>query len=208
MKNKLFSASMILFLLLSISACTKSDDPAVAGTDTFSISGKVTAGAGGPGIAGVTMTLVPDGENPATEVVSGAKTTKRFAATIVPATTTTTDSNGNYTFSGLGNGTYTVIPQSDSYWFNDVSTVTIINGANKPNTNFLGATGDTTYSISGTIWFLGIVAPSGDITGQAGGIVNPSTSTPAVTGLPGVTVELRLAPPGIADNLNNPCNNQ
>jgi hypothetical protein len=80
-------------------------------SSTFSISGTVT----GDIQAGVTMTLSGD----------------------IPATTTTTDSSGNYTFSGLSNGTYTVTPSKTNYTFTPSSTPVIISGADVPGVDFV-----------------------------------------------------------------------
>jgi hypothetical protein len=61
--------------------------------------------------------------------------------------TTTTDSSGNYTFSGLANGTYTVTPSQPGLTFSPSSLPETVNGANITSANFTGAT----YSVSGTI---------------------------------------------------------
>ena len=73
-----------------------------SGASTYSISGTVESD--GSGISGVTVTL------------SGAVTG-----------TTTTDSNGNYTFNGLTNGSYTVTPSKSGYSFTP-DNVTVNNG--------------------------------------------------------------------------------
>ena len=65
---------------------------------SFSISGTVS----GDVSSGVTMTL------------SGTS-----------SGTTTTDVNGNYTFSGLADGSYTITPSLSGYVFNSVSIVPI-----------------------------------------------------------------------------------
>jgi hypothetical protein len=180
---------MIIFLMLLISACTKSDNTPATGVDTFSISGKVTVD--GAPMEGVTMTLLADGEVKAETTVSGVKPTLRLAANLLPATT---DASGNYSFSGLGNGTYTVVPQNSGYTFDDVSTVTIINGAPVNNVDFVATTCAETYGISGRVTFLGIVAPATKQAGQAGVIGKTSGGdSPDVAGLPGVTIQLTIA---------------
>jgi len=88
---------------------------------TYTISGTVS----GDTQAGVTMTL------------SGSKQTN-----------TTTDSSGNYTFSLLSNGTYTVTPSKTNYTFTPPSRTVTISGANVTGVNF---TASTTYTISGTV---------------------------------------------------------
>lgn len=82
---------------------------------TYSISGTVS----GTATAGVTMTL------------SGA------ASAI-----TTTDSSGNYSFTGLANGSYTVTPSRTGYTFNPAtSSSTTVNGANVTGVNFVATAG-------------------------------------------------------------------
>lgn len=93
---------------------------------TFSISGTVAGGG-----ANVTVTLSGTG-----------------AANL----TTTTDANGNYTFSGLANGNYTVTPTWTGHVFSPVSTAVNVNGANVTGKN-TAATANTaaTYCLSGTL---------------------------------------------------------
>ena len=77
----------------------------VIGCSTPEITGTVS----GTGSSGVVITL------------SGDK-----------STSTTTDSSGNYSFAGLGNGSYTVTPSLAGYTFNPTSTtVSIVNNNNQ-----------------------------------------------------------------------------
>jgi len=62
----------------------------------------------------------------------------------------TADASGNYSFSGLLNGTYTVTPGRLGYTVNPANQVVTVNGADVPSVNFT-ATPLPTYSISGTI---------------------------------------------------------
>jgi parallel beta-helix repeat protein len=66
--------------------------------------------------------------------------------------TTTTDSAGNYSFSGLASGSYTVIPRKSGYHFTPASQNTTLSTTAATGVNFTAAqsTG-ATYSISGTI---------------------------------------------------------
>ena len=77
---------------------------------TFSISGTISPVIGGSG---------------STVALSGAA-----AATIV------TDASGNYIFSGLANGTYTVTPTNTGYTFSPVNQNVTVNGANQTGVNF------------------------------------------------------------------------
>ena len=52
------------------------------------------------------------------------------------AANTTTNSSGNYTFAGLGNGTYTVTPSNSGYSFIPANQSVTINAANKTGANF------------------------------------------------------------------------
>jgi fibronectin type 3 domain-containing protein len=47
-----------------------------------------------------------------------------------------TDASGNYIFSGLANGTYTVTPTNTGYTFSPVNQNVTVNGANQTGVNF------------------------------------------------------------------------
>jgi alpha-L-fucosidase len=101
----------------------------------FEISGTVTSGASA--LMAVTINL------------SGAA-----------AKSTTTDSNGNYSFSGLANGAYTITPSKTGYTFTHATIDVNVSGADVTGQNFAARLGAAT-----------LVSPSGTI----------STSTPAYT---------------------------
>ncbi len=62
------------------------------------------------------------------------------------------DSSGNYTFSGLVNGTYTVTPTQNGFTFTPASQSMTINGADVTGINFVGQPSSaSTWKISGTI---------------------------------------------------------
>jgi len=92
-----------------------------SGAGTFTISGTVSPSSSG---SGVTITL------------SGAA-----------SAATTTDGSGNYSFSGLANGAYTITPSKAGLTFSPGSANATVNGANVTGVNFNVAT----YSLSGTI---------------------------------------------------------
>lgn len=97
------------------------------GTTSYSISGAITVN--GSGLAGVTVTLSD----------SSSKTT-------------TTDSIGNYSFSSIQNGSYTVTPALTGYTFTQATLAATVSGANLTGKNFTATTTAAgTYSISGTI---------------------------------------------------------
>jgi hypothetical protein len=95
--------------------------PASGGTST--ISGAITPALSG---SGATLTL------------SGAS-----AATVIA------DATGNYTFTGLANGSYTVTPTKAGFSFTPVNRPVTVNGANVAAINFTAAA--VTYSIAGTV---------------------------------------------------------
>jgi hypothetical protein len=138
---------------------------------TYSISGTVS----GAVVSGVTVNL------------TGTSTA-----------TTTSDGSGNYSFAGLVNGSYTVVPSKTGYTFSPTSTAVTVNGASITGENFIASTvAGPTYSISGTVtgpWVEGITmavggASSGTASTDAGGnysftglAAGSYTVTPSLTG--------------------------
>jgi len=143
------------------------------------------------------------GSAPSTYSITGAVSGNILAGVTINLTgaataSAITDASGNFSFTGLSNGTYTVIPVKTGYIFNPVSLVVVVSGANVTNTNFVAtATGASTYSLSGTVsgsMQAGVlITLSGDNTGKAitdasgnysfSGLVNGNyTVTPSRTG--------------------------
>jgi hypothetical protein len=80
---------------------------------------------------------------------------------------TTADALGNYTFTGLTNGTYTVTPSKSGVIFSPTSQNTTVNGSNVSGVNFTAVA--QTFSISGNASASGAsaaVALSGSATGS------------------------------------------
>jgi hypothetical protein len=102
---------------------------------TYSISGSVNlnnaCGGGSSAVAGATITINTS-----------------------PARTVTTDSNGNFTISGLANGAYTLTPSitGPSAAFYPKTEAVTINGASSTNDNFAASLG---YTVSGTVAYSG-----------------------------------------------------
>jgi uncharacterized repeat protein (TIGR01451 family) len=97
---------------------TASDPTTIIVTATYTISGKVTNG--GEALSGVSVAL------------TGTSTSS-----------ITTDASGNYSFTNLGGGTYTVTPSLNGYTFVE-SSITVTNiSTDQPNQNF--ATSETSY---------------------------------------------------------------
>src|SRR5215469_830590 len=114
---------------------------------TYTISGTISPAAGGNG---------------ATVTLSGAS-----------SATSTADSAGNYTFTGLANGAYAVTPSKAGYTFSPTSMNATVNGGNVAGLNFTAtAQSGSTVSISGSI------TPT---TGGAGAMVTLSGPAPATT---------------------------
>lgn len=117
-------AAVVSFGLVACGS-KSSSDPAQAAT-TYIISGTVTSSSAA--LQGVTMTL------------SGAS-----------AATATTDASGNFAFSGIANGSYTVTPSKTAYTFSPVSKTITINGADTTGNTFT-ATADLSgyWAVTGT----------------------------------------------------------
>ena len=142
-------AASLCFLAISILASLSAgcaglvSSKSVGGGDqTFSLSGQVTPAAAG---SGAIVTL------------SGAANSS-----------TTADSSGKYSFSGLSNGNYVVTPAHPGYSFSPVSLSATINGASQTLSNFVGSA--QTYSISGN------VSGVGDVTVTLSGAANATTT--------------------------------
>jgi hypothetical protein len=135
---------------------------------THSLGGVIT----GPGAAGATFTL------------SGATTA-----------TTTADAFGNYTFSGLADGSYTATPSQSGYVLTpSIETVTL-SGAHNLSVNFTSAA--LTYAVSGTITGgAGItVSLSGGSTATA---TTDASGNYSFAGIPNGTYTLTPAKAGLA----------
>jgi plastocyanin len=162
-----------VLLFLAAVAIVSSSLTSCGHTEKYSISGQVFSG--GSGLAGVTMTL------------SGADTGM-----------VTTDASGAYTFSDLGNGSYTITPNKTGFAFNPTSSAHTINDADITTVNFT-AISFPTFSISGTatsgiaglanVTMMLSGAGSGMVTTDAGGTYTFSglgngsyTITPSKTG--------------------------
>jgi hypothetical protein len=91
--------------------------------DAYTISGRITYN--GTGMSGALVTL------------AGAGTAN-----------TTTDSNGNYTFTGLSNGTYTIIPSLTGYLFTPANLSATVSNANVTGKNFTSALNSITHPSS------------------------------------------------------------
>ena len=122
--------------------------PAAAAGSTWSISGTISPVAGGSG---------------ATVALSGAATASTVA-----------DANGNYRFSGVTNGSYTVTPSQAGFTFTPVNKAVTVTGADQTGVNFAGVA--NTWAISGTI---SPAASASGVTVALSGAATASTVTDA-----------------------------
>ena len=107
--------AMALFALVSCGgggSGSSLDPPASVSTPTYLITGTITEGAT-TGVSGVTVTL------------SGAS-----------SASTVTDASGNYSFSGLGSGNYTMTPSLTGYTFSPADLAVTVTGADVTGQNF------------------------------------------------------------------------
>jgi hypothetical protein len=84
----------------------------------------------------ISGTISPTGGGGASVSLSGAA-----------AATTTANSSGNYTFTGLANGTYVLTPSHTAYTFSPTSQTATVNSANVTGINFT-ATVQQTHSVA------------------------------------------------------------
>jgi chitodextrinase len=134
----------------SVQACATT----TAGTSTasYTISGTVS----GAIAAGVTINL------------TGSATTSM-----------TTDASGNYTFTGLANGSYTVTPSLTCYTFTPISISKTINSANSNGNNFVSAaSGSGCVPTAGLVAYYPFNGNTNDASGNGNdGIVSGATLT-------------------------------
>ncbi len=88
--------------------------------------------------------------------------------------TVTADTSGNFTFSSLANGTYTLTPSKAGVTFAPPSQTVIVSGANVTGVSFT-ATAASTYSISGALGALG-AGSTVALSGAASATVTADTS--------------------------------
>ena len=107
-----------------------------AGTYTGHVTVTATGAQGSPATVTVTLTISPA----ATWSISGNLSANGASASVALSgaaiANTTADASGNYTFSGLANGSYTVTPTKTGYTFNPTSQAVTVNGASISGLNF------------------------------------------------------------------------
>jgi plastocyanin len=124
--RRVFSGSLVLLAIVFLAGCGDDDDDGAVVPVTHSISGQVSLDNGSE-LSGVTMAL------------TGASSDNVI-----------TDASGNYTFTGLDNGSYIITPSRTGYTFSPTDNTQIVSGANITGVNFTAtAVQAVTYSISG-----------------------------------------------------------
>ncbi len=126
--RSLLLLAAIPLVSLLLASCGQSSTP-----QSSSISGQVSLG--GTGLSDVTM------------ILSGAG-----SATVV------TDASGNYAFSGLANGSYTITPSKSGLTFSPINSTQTVRGGDITAINFT-ATSIPTLRISGTVTSAGSALP-------------------------------------------------
>ncbi len=107
-------------------------------------------------------------------------------------TTVTADGSGNYSFTGLANGTYTVTPTSTVVTYAPASQSATVNNANITGLNF-----STAYSLSGTISGVGGNSATVSVTGAATATTTANVSGGyTITGLPNGAYTVTANNPG------------
>jgi predicted phage tail protein len=97
--------------------------------------------------------------------------------------TTTRDTSGNYSFTGLANGSYSVTPSMTGYTFTPASRSVTVDGADVTAINFTAM--PATYTISGMVTYTIVLGPGPVVLGLAGvtmtlsGAANATTTTDA-----------------------------
>ena len=92
-----------------------------------------------------------------TGTVGAAGSGATISLTGTSTATTTANASGNYTFTGLANGSYTVTPSFAGHTFSPTSAAVTVNGANVTAPSF--TTTVQTWSITGTVGTAAAVPP-------------------------------------------------
>jgi uncharacterized protein (DUF2141 family) len=160
--KRLSLRASLIVLAVSAAACGSSSSTPPA--PTYTLSGTVTRAICATGAA----CLVPVGN--VTARLTGAATA-----------TATTDAAGAFSFTGLADGTYTVTPSLDGYFFTPGAPSVVLGAANKTQ-DFTAASVVANVSISGTVTY-----PVGSKTGRVYLTVSAS-SCPNCGGMAGTSI--------------------
>ena len=108
--------------------------------------------------SGEAVNTQPPPTSPSIYTISGSiapGSTAAGAAVVLSgqsSATTTADGSGNYSFTGLSNGSYAITPSKSGYTFSPASLTATVNGANVSGENFTAAANTSQgYSISGSV---------------------------------------------------------
>jgi len=155
MRKSIMWVLVCMMIAVGLVACgSGGSTPAPSSTSTYSISGSVISS--GTGLPDVTVTLDS-------------------------SATATTDASGNYSFTGLANGSYTLTPSKSGYTFTPTSSDQTVSGVNITGVNFAATHVVSTASLSGTFKFIsqgaGFALDSGPSGTMADSMVHGYSST-------------------------------
>lgn len=183
------------------SAVWVSSDSAAVSLDTSAMA--TAAGVGQSTISASVGNIAGSMTISATASISGTVSAAASAGTTITlsgaaSATTTPDLNGNYTFTVLANGAYTITPQNSSYSFVPLSLSATVNNANVAGLNFTTAGGRLSLSPSSFSFGnvnLGSTGQIQAILSAAGGDVTltAATVTGAGFGVSGITFPVTIA---------------
>jgi len=150
---------------------TYSVAPSLSGYIFSPISTQATINGGNGVVSKFISNLAPPSTFSISGVVSGAtKQGVNITLSGAASKTTTTNSNGNYNFSNLENGNYTVAPDKNGFTFNPNSAAAKISGASVSGPNFIANNYTAqTYALSGSV--------TGDVTKDVLITLSPGNAT-------------------------------
>ena len=121
----------------------------------------------GANVSGVNFVATAVSNPPTTYTVSGTVTGAVQSGVIIAMgnLSTVTNTNGNFTFTGVANGNYIVVPSLSGHTFSPTSVPAVVNGANINVQNFVAAAvAPETYIVSGTVTLNGTIGTLNGVT--------------------------------------------
>lgn len=134
---------------------------ATAIATSFTVSGRVALG--GTGLAGVTVTIAGAGNG-----------------------STTTDAGGNYSFSGVSNGSCTITPSLAGYSFSPFNRAVTVNNGDVTGQDFNASASAASFTISGRVTLNGTPLAGVTVTISGGGPGSLTTDDSGAYSFPGV----------------------
>jgi len=123
----------------------------ITGLAAGTYTGHVTVTSSGSQNSPATITVTLTVSSASTWTISGNVSANGANASVslsgAASASTTADSSGNYSFTGLANGTYTVTPTKSGFTFNPTSQATTVSNGNVSNLNFTASSSSTGLAI-------------------------------------------------------------